>query len=66
MFVNGPASTVSLKDSSANLNTALAAFSGTTTVSLMSLGKLLDSLGVIEVAGTEQTQTQTHNVNSFL
>lgn len=64
MFVNGPASTVSLKDSSANLNTALAAFSGTTTVSLMSLGKLLDSLGVIEVAGTEQTQT--HNVNLFL
>ena len=50
-----PAPTVILKELSSNLNTPLAASSGTETTSVVSLAELVDSLGAIEVAGTKQT-----------
>lgn len=54
-----PESTVSVKELSANLNTALAASSGTTMVWEMSLGELLESLGAMEVAGTKWKNHKT-------
>ena len=51
---NIPASTVSFKELSANLRTALAAFSGTGTTSELSLAGFVDSSGDIEVSGTER------------
>ena len=46
--------TVSFKELSANLRTALAAFSGSGTTSDLSLGESVDSFGDIEVIGTKK------------
>ena len=50
-----PAPTFSFRELSVNLNTALAASSGTKTTSVVSLCEPVESCGGIEVAGTKET-----------